>query len=250
MTQTEALLSGEIAIVTGAGQGIGAAIASALESHGARVVATDVAGTDISIDVGDRRSIEAGVARISAEIGEPTILVNNAGINRIAPTEMLSDELWLQVVNVNLNGTFRCSQIVGTRMLAAGRGAIVNVASIAAEFGSPGRAAYCATKAGIVGLTRALAVEWAARNVRVNAVAPGPVQTQLLWNAISAGLYSEEELCDRIPAHRLGLPTEVASAVAFLASPGAAYITGQTLVIDGGFLAGHAAGAPSATQAV
>jgi 3-oxoacyl-[acyl-carrier protein] reductase len=240
-------LAGEVAIVTGAAQGLGAAIADALAYEGARVARTDVEGTPVGLDVTDRASVERAVQEVAATLGEPTILVNNAGINRIGPSETLEEERWRQVVDVNLTGTFRCSQVVGARMLAAGRGAIVNVASISARVGMPGRAAYCATKAAIVGLTRALAVEWAGRGVRVNAVAPGYVGTPMTAKAIAEGLLSGDEVAARTPAGRLAEPAEIAAAVVFLASAQAAYVTGQTLVVDGGYLA---YGAPASAAAV
>jgi len=230
-------LAGEVAIVTGAAQGLGAAIADALAAEGARVARTDLAGADVELDVADRASVERAVEEVASTLGEPTILVNNAGVNRIGPSEALEEERWREVVEVNLTGTFRCSQVVGARMLVAERGAIVNVASISAWVGMPGRAAYCATKAGIVGLTRVLAVEWAGRGVRVNAVAPGYVGTPMIEKAIAEGLLSAEELAARTPAGRIASPEEVAAAVVFLASPQAAFVAGATLVVDGGYLA-------------
>ncbi len=238
-------LLGEVAIVTGAAQGIGAAIADALEGEGAKVARSDLAGMDIEMDVRDRLSVQHAVDGVAATLGEPTILVNNAGINRIGPSEAIAEELWQEVIEVNLTGTFRCCQVVGGRMLAAGRGAIVNVASISAEVGMPGRAAYCSSKSGVVGMTRALAVEWAARGVRVNAVAPGYVRTPMIENALAQGLLDESGLLERVPAGRLASPEDVARAVVFLVSSEAGYVTGQTLFVDGGWLAYGAAGPAS-----
>jgi NAD(P)-dependent dehydrogenase (short-subunit alcohol dehydrogenase family) len=239
-------LGGEVAVVTGAAQGIGAAIADALEAAGALVARTDVEA-DLQLDVTDRGSIDRALEQIAESLGEPMILVNNAGINRIAPSESLSEERWQQVVDVNLTGTFRCAQAAGQRMLAAGRGSIVNVASISAFVGMPGRAAYCAAKAGVVALTRVLAVEWAARGVRVNAVAPGYVGTPMVEQAIAEGLLLADELAGRTPLGRIATAAEIADAVVYLASPAARFVTGQTLVVDGGYLA---YGAPGRTTSV
>jgi 3-oxoacyl-[acyl-carrier protein] reductase len=228
-------LEGELAIVTGAAKGLGAAIAEGLEAEGARVVRTDIAGTEVRLDVRDRASIDAAVEEISKSFGRPTVLVNNAGISRIGPSDTLDEGEWSEVLDINLTGVLRCSQAVGRRMLEAGRGAIVNVASINALLGMPGRAAYCASKAGLLGLTRVLAVEWAGRGVRVNAVCPGYVRTPMVERAIAQGFYSEGALRDRTPADRLAEPSEIAAAVAYLASRDASYLIGQALVVDGGY---------------
>ena len=242
-------LAGEVAVVTGAAQGLGAAIADALEAEGVSVARTDLSATGAAyeLDVTDRGSVERALAEVAERLGEPTILVSNAGINRIGPSETLPEERWQEVIETNLTGTFRCAQAAGARMLSVGRGSIVNVASISAFVGMPGRAAYCAAKAGVVALTRVLAVEWAARGVRVNAVAPGYVGTPMVEQALEAGLLAADELADRTPFGRVASPAEIADAVVFLASPAARYVTGQTLVVDGGYLA---YGAPGPVTAV
>lgn len=229
-------LAGEVVIVTGAAQGIGAVIADVLEEEGARVARTDVTGADVRLDVRDAASIEAAVAEVAQRLGQPSVLVNNAGVNRIAPAEELELGAWQDVLDVNLSGAFRCSQIAGRAMLASGRGSIVNVASVLAFTGAPGRVAYCAAKSGLLGLTRVLALEWAPRGVRVNAVCPGYTRTAMVEQAVRAGLLSEGEILSRTPTGRLVEPAEIGRAVAYLASTDASSVTGQTLVVDGGLL--------------
>jgi len=231
-----ARLDGEIAIVTGAARGLGATLADVLEAEGARVARTGRSGAEFELDVRDRASVERGVEEVVRRLGTPTVLVNNAGINRIAPGEELGEEDWAAVVDTNLGGAFRCSQVVGRRMLEAGRGSVVNVASILALIGSPGRAAYCASKAGLAGLTRALAVDWSGRGIRVNAVCPGALRTPMFEKAVEEGLVDEQALLGRTPIGRLPTPADVGAAVAFLASEESRSITGQTLVVDGGFV--------------
>ena len=254
------LLAGEIALVTGSTRGIGRAIAAELSAQGARVA---VAGRDerdalnvarelgnghtgVSLDVRKRSSVDAAVALVVERVGEPTILVNNAGVNRIGPAESLSEEDWALVLDVNLMGYARCCQAVGARMLARGAGVIVNVASVTGAFvGMPGRSPYAASKAGIVGLTRVLSIEWAPRGVRVVCVAPGPVRTPMVEQAIRDGILDEQEIVSRMPAGRIASPEDIASVVALLASPQAGFVTGQTLVVDGGYTTYGAAHAVS-----
>ena len=252
-------LDGQVALVTGAAQGLGEAIARRLHEEGCRVACADrdLAGVRaladdlgeravaVEVDVAQRASVEACAAEAAESLGPVRLLVNNAGIQRIGPSETLDRELWQQVVDVNLTGLFDMCQVVCGPMLLADGGAVVNIASSNSERGMPGRTPYCATKTGVVGLTRALAVEWAQRGVRVNAVEPGYIGTPMVRNAIAGGLIDEGVLLDRIPARRVGDPAEVAAACAFLLSEDAAYVTGTTLAVDGGFLA---YGAPAPTS--
>lgn len=243
-------LAGEVAVVTGAAQGIGEAIARALAGAGAQVAVADldeVAAARVAaslgeghagfaLDVRSTASVEAAAAEIAARLGGPTILVNNAGVNRIGPAESFTDADWELVLDVNLSGVFRCCRAFGARMLAAGRGSIVNIASITgAQVGTPGRAPYAASKAGVVGLTRTLGVEWASRGVRVNAVLPGPVKTPMVADAMERGILIEQEIVERTPAGRLAEPADIASAVVLLCSGEAGFVTAQTLVVDGGY---------------
>ena len=243
-------LDGDVAIVTGAGKGIGEAIAQALAAAGARVAVTSRVAADaervaallgrghvgLGLDVRSSAAVDEAVAAAAETLGTPTILVNNAGVNRIGPSESFPDDDWELVLDVNLTGVFRCCRAVGTRMLEAGNGSIVNVASISgASVGVPWRAPYASSKAGVVGLTRTLAVEWADRGVRVNALLPGPVRTPMVADAIERGIIDEQQVVDHTPAGRLALPSDIADAVVLLSAPGARFITGQTLAVDGGF---------------
>jgi NAD(P)-dependent dehydrogenase (short-subunit alcohol dehydrogenase family) len=249
-------LAGEIAVVTGARAGLGESIARALAGAGATVAVThhdrsvaeglaaaigpEHAG--FALDVRSAESVDAAAAAVAERLGEATVLVNNAGINKIGPAESFTDAEWSDILDVNLTGYFRCCRAFGARMLAAGRGCIVNVASIIGpQVGMPGRAPYGASKAGIVGLTRVLGVEWAGRGVRVNAVLPGPVRTPMVETAISRGIVVEQEVVDRTPAGRWATADDVARAVVLLCGPDAAFVTGQTLVVDGGYTAYGAA---------
>lgn len=242
-------LTGEVAVVTGATKGIGESIARALAHAGARVAVTsrnadaaaDVAAAlgeghlGLAMDVRSSAGVDGAAAAIERALGRPTILVNNAGVNVIARAESFADADWDAVVDVNLTGVYRCCRAFGRLMLDARRGAIVNVSSLSARMGLPGRAPYAASKAGVVGLTQTLGVEWAARGVRVNAVLPGPVRTPMVADAIARGILDEVEINERTPAGRIALPEDVAGAVVLLCLPASKFITAQTLVVDGGY---------------
>jgi 3-oxoacyl-[acyl-carrier protein] reductase len=168
--------------------------------------------------------------------------VNCAGITRIGPTESLAWENRAAVLDVNLHGAFDCTQAAANLTLPARSGVIVNVVSVAADRGGIQRATYCASKAALVALTRVCAVEWAAEGIRVNAVGPGWTATPLFREALASGAAGVEDILPLIPLGRLAEPTEVASVVAFLASPEATYITGQVVYVDGGYLADYRLG--------
>jgi 3-oxoacyl-[acyl-carrier protein] reductase len=241
--------------VTGGASGLGWAICERLAAEGWRVVVADV-DSDLMrqreaegpgpichyMDVRRRDEVEAVFGRTAAELGGLDLVVNSAGVHSHAPTEQLAWDDWRKVMDVNLDGVFNCLQSAGRIMLRAGSGCIVSMASVAAERGARDRAAYCAAKAGVVALTRVAAVEWAARGVRVNAIGPGYVDTPMFRHAVEGGVVHEPDILARIPARRLGSAEEVAAVVSFLASPGAAYITGQVLWVDGGFLADYGVG--------
>lgn len=237
------------AVVTGAAGGIGWAICEDLAANGWSVAAADVDARSVAdragsgsaylcleLDVTDTESVEAGVTACVERFGRIDLLVNNAGIGRLHAIEDLDVDGWRAVLDVNLDGAYRCLRVAGRHMVEAGAGAVVNIASIYATLGGRRRAAYIASKAGLVGLTRAAAVEWAVHGIRVNAVGPGYVWTPPLERYASKGEVDVEPIVARVPLGRLGQPEDIARAVRFLGSDEAAYITGQVLYVDGGLL--------------
>ena len=247
-------LDGKTALVAGAGGGIGGAGAALLAREGAQVVCGDVDGTAaeasaaairkaggkavaLALDVADPRSIEAAVARTAAEFGGADVLVNSAGISTTASVLDLTREVWDRVLAVNLTGMFLLGQAVARQMVARGRGgSIVNVTSQLAEVGIRDKTAYLASKGGARSLTIGMALDLAAHGIRVNAVAPGPTLTNLTRERF-AGDELRAWTVSRIPLGRLGEPSDLAGAIVFLASDEARWVTGTTIVVDGGYLA-------------
>ena len=241
-------LSGQSAIVTGASQGLGRAIASRLGENGARVACvarnpeklaetvaaiTSAGGTAEAMpcDVKSRESVESVVDQVADRWERVDILVNNAGITRDTLLPRMSDEEWDEVIETNLRGAFLFSRAASRLMMRARYGRIINVSSVSGVMGNPGQTNYSASKAGLIGLTRSLSRELAGRNVTINALAPGFIESEM---TAALGDVVLQEVEKRIPAKRLGRPEEVADAVIYLASTAASYITGQVLVIDGG----------------
>jgi len=240
------ILIGEVALVTGASRGIGAAIADLLAAQGATVVGTATSdagaaaigerlagqgGAGRKLDVANGEEVESVLEEIGKTFGPITILVNNAGITRDNLLMRMKEEDWQAILDTNLSSVFRTSKAVMRGMMKARKGRIINIASVIGVTGNAGQANYAAAKAGIIAFSKSLAKEIGSRGVTVNVVAPGFIQTDMTKDLPEA---SREALVGQIALGRLGEPGDIAQAVAFLAGPAAAYITGETLHVNGG----------------
>ena len=246
------MLENEIALVTGASRGIGAAIADTIGKSGATVVGTatteagasaisdrfaaeGIKGVGMVLNVVDADSVTSVIKQIGSEFGAPTILVNNAGITRDNLMLRMKDEEWSDIIETNLTSIFRVSKACLRGMMKAQKGRIINVGSVVGSTGNPGQANYAAAKAGMVGFTKSLAREIGSRNITVNTVAPGFIDTDMTRELSEE---QREGLLDGIALGRLGSPDEIAKAVLFLASSDSSYITGETIHVNGGMYMG------------
>lgn len=242
-----------VAVVTGGGSGIGLAISERLGADGLAVAVldrdaasadaaaaaiTEAGGTAIGIqaDVTDRSAVEAAVAHVVEALGAPTVLVNNAGLQQFGPFLKLRLEEWQRVLDVNLTGTFHCCQVVLPHMLDAGWGRIVNISSSSAQGGQQLMAAYVSSKAGMIGLTKSLALELGPKGITVNTIPPGFIDTPMLRDSESKGLLGPgvDAAIATTPVRRIGRPDDIAAATSFLVSEDASYVTGQIIGVNGG----------------
>jgi 3-oxoacyl-[acyl-carrier protein] reductase len=244
---SEVKFDGQVALVTGASRGIGAAIALELARKGVKVIGTATTDAGVAkiremlsafagcdgrtLNVTDAAAGEALVDAIAKEHGGLQILVNNAGITRDTLAMRMKDEDWDAVMDTNLKGVFRMSRAVMRSMMKQRYGRIISITSVVGASGNPGQANYAAAKAGVAGMTRALARELGSRNITVNCVAPGFIETDM---TAALGEEQQKALLGQIPLGHLGKPADIAHAVAFLASPGAGYVTGQEIHVNGG----------------
>ncbi|CAB1059181.1 Oxidoreductase, short-chain dehydrogenase/reductase family [Olavius sp. associated proteobacterium Delta 1] len=244
-------LKGRVAIVTGGNRGIGFAVAGGLAKAGAAVVIANrnadagqkaaltisnkgFKATAVSTDVSEKSSVANLVTRVVEDFGRIDILVNSAGVIDRGPVEEFSETQYDYIMDINLKGLFFCCQLVGKEMIKRGRGKIINISSNVSEVIQAGRVVYAASKAGVSHLTRGLALEWARHNINVNAIGPGPTITELNRKYFEDNPADLQERIDSIPMARVGDPQDLVGAAIFLASDASSYVTGQTLLVDGG----------------
>ncbi|MDA4113356.1 MAG: SDR family oxidoreductase [Thaumarchaeota archaeon] len=247
-------LQDKVALITGSGRGIGRAIALRFADEGASIVVNSVhkensdavkkeiesrGGRAISVpcDVSKKESVDGLFETVQREYGSIDVLVNNAGINIVKPAMEMTEANWDDVFSTNLKSIFLCSKAAAALMIPKGSGQIINISSIVGINPFPNRAPYATSKAGVIMLTRELAIEWARHNITVNAIAPGFILTDMLKGRIAEGAINGDAILKRVPLRRFGLVEDIAHAVLFLADEGSSYITGQCITVDGGYTA-------------